>query len=235
MFQRVAIAEEDAKQANSHLQKLSEEKETLQAQLRTLNEQVRRFEEWHRLVVDKAQQVPAGEATADVSQQETIVVNREKHMQLKKNFVLLTEKNMKMEKSYRQLLEKLQDRDKQIKELQVNEGDNFVVPKVYECLSSEEISESAEELCHDAALRELKKQNTVISELRNRVASLQTMMSTFERTAAEHSKMEQHGKEQSRAVMEWRQKCEVAEVIVDKLCASNRRIIFFCNCISRES
>ena len=75
---------------------------------------------------------------------------------------------------------------------------------MYESLSSGEAAESAEELSHDAALREIQKQNTVISELRNLVASLQTKMSTFERTAAEHSKMEQRGKEQSKLVMEWR-------------------------------
>ena len=221
LFQRVATAEEGAKQAREDLQKLSEENETLQAKLDTLTKQVQRLEEWHRLVVDNAQQTPTGEATSHGSQEETVVVNREKHTQLKKNFVLLTEKNMKMEKSHQQLLEKLEDRDKQIKELQLDTRDNSAVPKVYESLSSGEVAESAEELSHDAALREIQKQNTVISELRNLVGSLQTKMSTFERTAAEHSKMEQHGKEQSKMVMEWRQKCEVAEVIIDNLGASN--------------
>ena len=220
LFQRVATAEEDAKQANSDLQKLSEENETLQAQLKNLSEQVQRFEEWHRLVVDKAQQIPAGRATADVSQQETIVVNREKYTLLKNNFVLLTEKIMKMEKkimkmekSHQLVLERLEDRDKQIKELQLNVGDNSVVPKVYKSLSSGDAEELAEELSHDAALREVKRQSIIISELRNCVASLQTEMTTFEKTAAEHSKMEQHGKEQSKMVMEWRQRCEAAEVM----------------------
>ena len=64
-----------------------------------------------------------------------------------------------------------------------------------------------------AALREIEKQKAVIFQLRNRVASLQAQTSAFEKTAAEHSKMEQHGKEQSKAVMEWRQKYEVAKVI----------------------
>ena len=110
LFQRVATAEEGAKQAwKIYRIEQTSEKETLQTKLETLNEQVQRFEEWHRLVVDNAQQTPTGEATSHGSQEETVVVNREKHMQLKKNFLLLTEKNMKIEKSHQQLLEKLED------------------------------------------------------------------------------------------------------------------------------
>ena len=212
LLQRAATAEEGAKQAKKDLQKLSEDNATLQAKLETMNKQLQRLEEWHRLMVDDAQQTPTGE---DVPQ-EKVVVNREKHTQLKKNFVLVTEKNMKIEKSHQQLLQKLEDRDKQIKELQLNARDNSVLPKVYESLSSEEIAESTEELSHNEALREIQKQSAIISELRNRVASLQTKMGTFEKTAAENSKMEQHGKEQSKVVMEWRQRCEVAEVMTDR-------------------
>jgi hypothetical protein len=213
LLQRAATAEEGAKQAKTDLQKLSEEKATLQVKLETMNKQLQRLEEWHRLTVDDAQQMPTSEATSDVPQQKTIVVNHEKHTQLKKNFLLLTEKNMKMERNHQHLLEKLEDRDEQIKELQLNARDNSVVPNVYKSLSSEEVPESTEELSHDEALREIQKRNLTISELRNRVASLQAQMSTFETTAAENSKMEQHGKEQSKVVMDWRQRCEAAEVI----------------------
>ena len=212
LLQRAATAEEGAKQAETRVQILSEEKATLQAKLETMNKQLQRLEEWHRLMVVDAQQTPTGEGAP----QEKVVVNREKHTQLKKNFLLVTEKNIKMERSHQQLLEKLEDRDKQIKELQLNARDNSVVPKVYKSLSSEEVVESTEDLSHDEALREIQKQKTIISELKNRVASLQTKMGTFEKTAAENSKMEQHGKEQSKVVMEWRQRCEVAEVMTDR-------------------
>jgi hypothetical protein len=213
LLQRAAAAEEGARQAQTDLQKLSEEKVALQVKLETMNKQLQRLEEWHRLTVDDAEQTPTNEATAGTSQEETVVVDREKHKQLKKNFLLLTEKIVKMEISHQQLLEKLKDRDNQIKELQSNARDNSIVPRVYESLSSEEVAESTEELSHDEALREIQKQNTVIKELRNRVASLQTKMGAFERTAAENSKMEQHGKEQSKVVLEWRQRCEAAEVM----------------------
>lgn len=210
LLQRAAIAEGDAQQAKKDLQKLSEEKATLQVKLETMNKQLQTLEEWHKLMVNDAQQTP----TSDGASQEKIVVNREKHTQLKKNFLLVTEKNMKMEKSNQQLLEKLEDRDKQIKELQLNAGDNSIVPNVSESLSSGEVAESTKELSHDEALlRELQKQN---KELKNRVASLQIKMGTFEKTAAENSKMEQHGKEQSKVVMEWRQRCEVAEVMTNR-------------------
>ena len=212
LLQRAAAAEEVAKQAKKDIQKLSEEKGAFQEKLKTMNEQLQRLEEWHKLMVDDAQQTPTSEGAA----QEKIVVNREKHTQLKKNFVLVTEKNIKMEKSHQQLLEKLEDRDKQIKELQLNARGNSVVPNVYESLSSEEVAESSEKLSHDEALIEIQKQKAIILELKNRVASLQTKMGTFEKTAAENSKMQQHGKEQSKVVMELRQRCDVAEVITNR-------------------
>jgi hypothetical protein len=216
LLQRAAAAEEGAKQAKTDLQKLSEEKVALQVKLETMNKQLQRLEEWHRLMIDDAEQTPVSEATPDVSQAETVVVNREKHKQLKKNFMLVTEKNMKMETTHQQLLEKLEDRDNQIKELQSNARDNSIVPRVYESLSSEEVAELTEEVSHDEALREIQKQKGIISELRNRVASLQAQMSTFEKTATEKSKIEQHGKEQSIVVKEWRQRCEAAEVMVGR-------------------
>ena len=212
LLQKVATAEDDAKHAREALQKLSNEHATLQTKLDTMNKQVHRLEEWHRLLVDSTQKASSSEVTAHVSQ-EKIVVDREKHTHLKKNFVFLTERNIKIEKSHQELLEKVEERDKQIKELQMKVRDDSVVPKVYESLSSGEGAESVEELSHGAALREIEKQKAVIFQLRNRVASLQAQTSAFKKTAAEHSKMEQHGKEQSKAVMEWRQKYEVAEVI----------------------
>lgn len=213
LFKKVATAEESAEQAKKDLDKLSEENVTLRARMEKMNKQIQRFEELHRLVVDDVQQNPASEATA---QKEAVLVNREKITQLKKNFLLLTEKHMKMEKSHQQLLEKLEDRDQQVKELQLSARDNSVVLKVYESLSSGEVAESDEELSHDEALREIKNQSNIILELRNHVASLQTKMSTFEITAAERSKMEPHGKKQSKMVMEWKQKCEAAEVIIGR-------------------
>ena len=184
-----------------------------------MNKQVARFEEWHKLLVDDAQQALSSEASADVSKEKTIRVDREKHAQLKKNFLLLTDRVMKIETSHQQLLEKLEDRDKQIKELQTKAGDTSILPNVsmYEptCMNSGEETELAEELSHDAALTEIKKHRATILKLRNHVASLESQVSTFEKTAAEHSKLEKHGKEQSKAVMEWRQKCEVAEVMID--------------------
>ena len=144
LLQRAATAEEGAKQAETRVQILSEEKATLQAKLETMNKQLQRLEEWHRLMVVDAQQTPTGEG------------------------------------------------------------------------APQEKVESTEDLSHDEALREIQKQKTIISELKNRVASLQTKMGTFEKTAAENSKMEQHGKEQSKVVMEWRQRCEVAEVMTDR-------------------
>ena len=212
LLQRAATAEEGAKQAEKDIQKLSEEKVALETKLETMNEQLQKLEVWHKIMIDDAEQMPTSEATPGMSQEETVVVNREKQKQLKKNFLLVTEKNMKMERSLQQLLEKLEDRDKQIKELHLNARGNSVVPKVGS-LSSEEVAESTEELSHDEALREIQKQNAIISEQRNRIASLQTKMGTFEKTAAENSKMEQHGKEQSKVVMEWRQKYEAAEVM----------------------
>ena len=186
-------------------------KESQRKDLET-EKQLQKFEEWHKLMIDDAEQMPTSEATPGVSQ-ETVVVNREKQKQFKKNFLLVTEKNMKMERSLQELLEKLEDRDKHIKELQLNAGDNSILPKVYESLSSEEVAQSTEELSHAEAIDEIQKQNAIISELRSHVASLQTKMGTFEKTAAENSKMERHGKEQSKVVMEWRQKYEAAEVI----------------------
>lgn len=217
LLQRAAAAEEGAKQAETHLQKLSEEKVALQEKLETMNKQFQKLEEWHKLMIDDAEHMPTSEATPDVPQEETVVVNRKKHKQLKSSFIRLTEKNMKMEENHRQLLEKLEDRDNQIKELQLNARDDTVVPNVYKSLSSEKVTELTEELSHDEALREIQKQDAIILELRNRVASLQTKMGTFEKTAAENSKMEQHGKEQSKVVMEWRQKYEAAEVMTSRL------------------
>ena len=216
LLQRAAAAEEGAKQAETHLRKLSEEKVALQDKLETMNKQFKKLEEWRKLMIDDAEQMPTSEATPDVSQEETVIVNRKKHRQLKSSFILLTEKNMKMERSLQQLLEKLEDRDNQIKELQLNARDDSIVPKVYESLSSEKVAESPEKLSHDEALKEIQKQKATISELKNCVASLQTKMGTFEKTAAENSKMEEHGKEQSKVVMEWRKKYEAAEVMTDK-------------------
>ena len=214
LLQRTATAEEGAKEAKTDLQELSEEKMALHVKLETMNKQLQTLEECHRVMVDDAQQAPTSEATPDVSQEETVTVNCEKR---KKNFLLVTERNMKMERSHQQLLEKLEDGDKQIKELQLNAGDNSVVPKVYGTSVSEKVAESTEELSHgEAILREIQTQfeNAVVSELRNLLALLQVKMSTFEKTADDNSTMEQHGKEQNEVevVMEWRQRCEVAEV-----------------------
>ena len=212
LLQKVATAEKEAKHAREALQKMSNENKTLRDKLDTMNKQVQRLEEWHRLLVEITEQASSSEVTVHESQ-EKVIIDREKHVQLKRNFIHLTERYMKIEKSNQELLEKIEERDKQIKELQLKVRDDSVVPKVYESLSSGEGVESVEELSHDDALKEIKEQKEVISELRNCVASLQAQMSTFEKTAAEHSKMEQHGKEQSKAVKEWRQKYEAAEVI----------------------
>lgn len=216
LLQRATTAEEDAKQAREDLQNLSEERETLQTKLETLNKDVVRLEEWHKLLVDNTQQTPSNEATAYVPPEETLLVNREKHVQLKKNFLLLTDRIMKMETSHQQLLEKLQDRDDQIKELQAKVGVISMLPNVYESSSGCE-TEPAEALSQDAALREIKKHKATILELRNRVASLVSQVSSFEKTASDKSKLEKHGKEQSIAVVEWRQRCEAAEVIIGNL------------------
>ena len=220
-MQRMATAEDKAKQAREDLQKLSKEKETLQAKLEAMNKQVSRFEEWHKLLVDDAQQIPSSEASADASKEKTIRIDREKHVHLKKNFLLLTERVLQIETSNQQLLEKLEDRDKQIKKLQTKVGDTSILPNVsmYEppCMNSGEETELVEVLSHDATLAEIKKHRATILKLRNHVASLESQVSTFEKTAAEHSKLEKHGKEQSKAVMEWRQRCEVAEVMIDSL------------------
>ena len=223
LLQKVAAAEKDAKHVREALQKMSNENKTLRAKLDTMNKQVQRLEEWHGLLVDNTKQASSSEATAHASQ-EKVIVDHEKHVQLKRSFIYLTERYMKIEKTHQELLEKIEERDKQIKELQMKVRDDSVVPKVrvYESLSSGEGAESVEELSHDIALREIKKQKAVIFQLRNRVASLQAQTNAFEKTAAEHSKMEQHGKEQSKAVMEWRQKFEVAEVI----CLSSLGILY---------
>ena len=223
LLQKVATAEKDAKHAREALQKMSNENETLRVKLDTVNKQVQKLEEWHRLLVENTEQASSSEVTAHESQ-EKVIIDREKFVKLKRNFIHLTERYMKIEKSHQELLEKIEERDKQIKELQLKVRDDSAVPKVrvYESLSSGEGAESVEELSHDTALREIKKQKAVIFQLRNRVASLQAQISAFEKTAAEHSKMEQHGKEQSKAVMEWRQKFEVAEVI----CLSSLGILY---------
>ena len=186
-----------------------------------MNKQVARFEEWHKLLVYDAQQIPSSKASADVYEEKTIRVDREKHSQLKKNFVLLTDRVIKIETSHQHLLEELEDRDKQIKELQTKVGDTSILPDVsmYEptYMNSGEETELAEELSHDAALAEIKKHRATILKLRNCIASLESQLSTFEKTAAEHCKLEKHGKEQSKAIMEWRQRCEVAQVMIDSL------------------
>ena len=213
LFQRVNIAEEEAKKAKESFQALSEEKETLQAKFEAMNKQLQKLEEWHRLTVEHAQQTTSSEATAqDAPQEETVTVSREKHSHLKKNFLLLTDRVMKIEKSHQQLLDKLEDRDKQVKELQLKAKDSSVVPRTYESLSLGEETVSSEELSHNSALNEIDKLKKVNSELRNQLASLQSQVSSFGKTAAEHSKMTKHGIEQSKTIVEWRRKCEAAEV-----------------------
>ena len=210
LTQKAAEAEAVAKQAREESQLLKEECENLRLKMQMLNQQVSDFEMWRRLLVDDNPQHKTSSVAQ--SQGETIVVNREKHSQLKKNFLLLTDKIMKSEQSQKQLFEKLEDRDKQLKELQRKVKDSSVVPRVYESMSSGEGAEQLEELDHDAALREIQNLREVIKEKENSVASLQAQLSSFQRTAAEHSKMEKHGEVQSKAVMEWRRKFEDAEV-----------------------
>ena len=210
MTTRAQVAEDDVKNAREELQQRSQQVEDLQARIETLNQQVLDFQKWHQLLLDDAQRVSAG--ADDQPQEQTVVVNREKHNQLKKNFLLLTERVMKSDKRYSQLLEKLKDRDSQVKELQMKSMDNSVVPRAYESLRSGEDTEQLEDVTIETAVKERDNLRAIVSEKENLVASLQTQLSSFEQTAAKHSQMEKHGKEQSKAVMEWRKKYESAEV-----------------------
>lgn len=117
----------------------------------------------------------------------------------------LTEKLIMSDKRCQQLVEKLEDRDEQIKELKEQARTNSALPWVCESMSSEEGTKQPEKVNLESALNEVANLKIFVTEKENHIVSLQTQLSSFQRIAAEH-------KEQTWVTMEWKRKCEAAEV-----------------------
>ena len=207
LYRQTAEAEKKAERAYRETQHWREQVEEAQEKIITLSQEVNDFREWQRLLADDTEmdRVADSETT-----QGSKTFSYAQFVQLRKKFLELTDRIVKSTELHSQMVEKLQERDKQIKALQRGTQS---LPRTYESLSTSENADQRENLDHEAALEEIERLKKALLEKDHHVASLQTQVSSFESTVSERNKMERHSKEQSKAVMEWRKKCEHAEVL----------------------
>ena len=200
--------EQSAKQAIQEAQRWRDNAHEMESKMKHLNQQLHEFREWQRLLVEEAKE-GVNVTGDDPAAQAPKTVNYENYRELKKKFIFLTENVVKCEARNTEMVEKLKERDEQMKELK---GGTMSLPMTCDSLAYGRDGELSDEINIEAALSEVERLKKALVDRDNHITSLQTQISSAGLTTSERSKMEMHGKEQSKTVMEWRKKFEQAEV-----------------------
>ena len=205
-FQQTEEVEQSTKQAIQEAQRWRDNAHEMESKMKHLNKQLDEFREWQRLLVEEAKEEDSDDS---LTARGPKAVNYDKYKELKKKFLFLTEKIIKCEGRNAEMVEKLIERDEQIKELK---SGTMSLPMPCESSTYSSDGELSDKIDEQAALSEIERLKKALVDKDNHITSLQAQLSSTGLTTSERNKMEMHGKEQSKIVMEWRKKFELAEV-----------------------
>ena len=207
--QQTEEVEQSTKQAIQEAQRWRDSAQEMESKMKHLNKQLNEFREWQRLLVGEAKQDCVKDTDDGPTAQAPKAVNYDKYKELKKELLFLTEKITKCESRNAEMVDKLKERDEQIKELK---SGTMSLPVTCESLTSSSDVDLSDKIYEDTALSEIERLKKALVDKDNHITSLQTQISSTGLTPFERNKMEMHGKQQSKTVMEWRKKFEHAEV-----------------------